>query len=375
MMPAQSWSPTARSAVATAYTGLASPTSPVTSAPLAPKGSMPSSSRRRAAAVTSPSVQAVGPRVRDGDHQVEAAIARLAQRADVVEQVVLDQRAVSDDQVGTHASALPRHGDPATLGEEYGAERANGRVDHGPCGGGVSAVAATVVVVVVVVVVPAVAAVVGRRGRRQRRGPGRVGAVVVTAAVVGTVVVPVPTSGGAVVAGPTTTPSSTSSSAPVAARGARTRSRAAPSSISRVGLHPLGAPAEVDLDLAAGRLLDLDRPPLWPLGLNRRSPVPSSATVTVPAPPASTTRVAPVARRWPDWRRCWSGWWRRSYWWSRRRCRPRTGRTAPAPGRGRTRGPGQQPPAGAEGDVGTGELHGGSFASVGCRTPPCGPSP
>ena len=59
-----------------------------------------------------------------------------------------------------------------------------------------------------------------------------------------------------------------------------------------VHLRALGAHAEVDLDLAAGGLLDLDGPPLLAgVALTRLSWPPAAATVTVPAPAASTTRV------------------------------------------------------------------------------------
>ena len=104
MMPSQSSSPNGRfrRAVETAYTGLASPTSPVASAPMLrrPRAPRPGGARRRGLDL------AVGPGViagvGDGHYQVEPAAAarRAAQRADVVEQVLTDQRAMGDNQVG-----------------------------------------------------------------------------------------------------------------------------------------------------------------------------------------------------------------------------------------------------------------------------------
>jgi hypothetical protein len=55
---------------------------------------------------------AVRPRaagVLHGHHQVERAVAVGAQRPDVVEEVVLDQGAMGDDQVGAHRCTLRAH--------------------------------------------------------------------------------------------------------------------------------------------------------------------------------------------------------------------------------------------------------------------------
>ena len=199
-------------------------------------------------------------------------------------------------------------------------------------------------------------------------GPGPA-PVFVTAAVVGVVVVPVAISAVPSSSGPTTTPSSTSSSTRWPRRGTAP-ARAPPSSISRLTCTRSVPPAEVDLDLAAGRLLDLDRPACGRLGLQQAEPgaLPLGHGDRAGAAP-SATRVAPVAGLEemlvgmvasvvlvvPSSLPSEDG--------------PDSAGAGPRPD---TRARPSRPPARSAPRAmwGTGELHGGSFASVGCRTPP-----